>query len=481
MTQSVLVIDFGTSSLRFSLVSVAGEILDAQRVVLPVLPGSSGEVAWDGDLIAKTVLDRTRELARHWRPDGIAIANQRVSCLLWDAASGRALGPVLSWSDGRTALLDRALRKAGSGHIPNLVGSKLRWLLDQIDPDRAAAAAGRLRAGTLDSFLAWQLSGGTLHVTDYTNAAQSGLLRQDTLRWDERLAGMLGVPVSILPEPVPSVGPYGAASAIDRGLPILGMIGDQQSSLLGQGCTQPGQAKLTFGTVGALNVVVGDQPRAVNARVAFSNIAYSAPARIVYGTETAILSAGSAIEWLIGLGVLPNAQAIDQLVDPSRRAERVVFVPALHGLGAPHWQTGARAALLGLSAADGREAVVRAVLDGIVCATAQVVDLLEKELGFRLDRIGVDGGLAASQAFGSILAATLDRELVCAAQLEATTLGAARLGFTALGESGPFTMAVPQPIVALPGTVPADCERARRATEIVLIEQSRNSTAQKPE
>jgi len=474
VTRTVLVIDFGTTSLRFSIVAPSGEILETQRVVLPMLPGGAGEVAWDGDLIAATVLDRTRTLVRDWMPCGIAIANQRVSCLLWDSAIGRVLGPVLSWSDGRTATLDRALRKAGTGHIPNLTGSKLRWLLDHLDPERTAADSKTLRAGTLDSFVAWVLSGGKVHVTDYTNAAQSGLLRHDTLRWDEALVAALGVPVSILPRPVPSVGPHGMASAIDPQLPILGMIGDQQGSLLGQDCTQPGQAKLTLGTVGALNVVVGKLPRAVNRRVAFSNIAYSDSDGVVYGTETAILSVGSAIEWLIGLGVLPDAGSIDKLVNPARRAERIVFVPALHGLGAPHWKPDARGALLGLSAADGREAVARAVLDGIACGTAEVLHLLEKELGFRLERISLDGGLAASEVFCSILAATLNRDLVRAPHLEATTLGAARLGFTALGEANAFAAATPQSIVPLPGTVPADRERARRATDLVLLEQSQN-------
>ncbi|MBB1091083.1 hypothetical protein HUU61_07250 [Rhodopseudomonas palustris] len=480
MTRSVLVIDFGTTSLRFSIVSATGDILEARRVVLPTLAGTAGEVAWDGDLIAATVLAETRRLAKDWQPLGIAIANQRVSCLLWDAASGRAQGPVLSWSDARTATLDRALRKSGSGHIPNLTGSKLRWLLDRVDPDRQAVAAGTLRAGTLDSFIVWVLSEGRLHVTDFTNAAQSGLLRQDTLRWDEALADLLGVPVSILPQPAPSVGPYGFAAAIDPHLPILGMIGDQQGSLLGQGCTQPGQAKLTFGTVGALNVVVGDRPTTVSSRVAFANIAYSDRSGAVYGAETSIQSAGSAIEWLVEIGVLPNPAAIDDLVDPGKRAERVVFVSALHGLGAPHWKTGARGAFLGLSAADGREALVRAVLDGIVCATADALDGLETELGRRLDRISVDGGLAASGAFCSILAATLGRDLVRAAHLEATTLGAARIGFSALGGADVFTPAAAQPIVPAPGTVPADRARARRATDMVLLEQSQSLGDRRP-
>ncbi|MFT4116081.1 FGGY family carbohydrate kinase [Bradyrhizobium sp.] len=475
MIRPVLVIDFGTTSLRFSIVSATGDILEARRVVLPNLAGKAGEVAWDGDLIATTLLAETKRLAEEWNPLGIAIANQRVSCLLWDRTSGRVMGPVLSWSDLRTAAFDRALRKSGSGHIPNLTGSKLRWLLDQVDPDRKAVAAGTLRAGTLDSFIISVLSGGQTHVTDFTNAAQSGLLRHDTLCWDEALANVLGVPLSILPEPVPSVGPHGVASAIDAGLPVLGMIGDQQGSLLGQGCTEPRQAKLTFGTVGVLNVVVGREPIAVSSRAAFSNIAYSDKSGVTYGTETSIQSAGSAIEWLVRIGILPSPAAIDDLVDPSILSERIVFVQALHGLGAPHWKPGARGAFLGLSAADGREAMVRAVLDSIVCATADALDCLEGELGVRLDRISVDGGLAASSAFRSILSATLRRDLVQSANLEATTLGAARLGFTALGEADAFRTAPPQPIVSLPGTIPADRDRARRATELVMMELSQGS------
>lgn len=471
MIPSVLVIDFGTTSLRFSIVSLHGEILEARRVVVPKLPGTAGEVAWDGNLIAATILSETRKLADEWQPAGIAIANQRVTSLVWDAASGRVLGPVLSWSDARTAAFDRALRKAGSGHIPNLTGSKLRWLLDQADPGRKAVVNGSLRAGTLDSFVVWLLSGGELHLTDHTNAAQSGLLRHDTLAWDETLAATLGLPIAMLPKPVTSVGPHGMASAIHPSLPILGMIGDQQSSLYGQGCTQPGEAKLTFGTVGAFNVVLGRNP-ATSSRAAFANIVFSDRDAVTFGAETSIQSAGSVIEWLIEIGILPSADAIDDWVDPTERAERAVFVQALHGLGAPHWKPAARGAFLGLSAADGRGAMIRAALDSIVCATADALDALEADLGVKLGRISVDGGLAGSQAFCSILSATLNRDLVRAANLEATTIGAARLGFTALGHAASFAVAEAQPPIAPPGTLPADRERARRATDLVLLEMA---------
>lgn len=472
MTRPVLVLDFGTTSLRVSVVSPQGTILAMRRVVLPHLPGKPGEVAWDGNAIAGAVIGQTRALAGAYPVCGIAIASQRVTTVLWDRATGRAAGPVLSWSDTRTASFDRALRKSGSGHIPNLTGSKLRWLLDEADPDRQAADTGQLCGGTLESFIAFALSGGTLHISDHSNAVQSGLLDRRTLDWDRRTTDILGIPLSILPRPVPCLGPHGMAMAIAPDLPILGLIGDQQSALLGQYCDAPGEAKLSFGTVGVVNVVVGDTPLPASSRAAFSNLAYSDRDTVRFGAESSIQSAGSAIEWLVSVGILPEPAAIDHLVDPRRKSDRAIFVSALYGLGAPQWKPAARGAFFGLAGNDGRETLIRAVLDGIVCATAEILDLIETELGRRLGPISVDGGLSASTAFLSILSASLGRDLVSTGTVEATTMGAARLGLRAVGIEADMRGGQPRPILAHPDTLPADRDVWRRAVELVTIEQA---------
>ena len=433
---AMLVLDCGTTSLRFSIVSAQGQVVTTRRAVVPMTRDADGG-GWDGNAIAACVLSESAALLAEYPVAGVAIANQRTTCLVWDAATSRVLGPVLGWSDGRTLALDRQLRLEGIRYIPNLTGSKLRWLLDCVDPDRTLASLGRLRAGTLDAWIVWTLTQGAQHATDHVNASHTGLFDIRRLVWDEALAIAMGVPPSILPMPMPCTGPFGAATALLGAPPILALVGDQQASLLGQRCVTPGATKITFGTVGAVSCVLGSQPLAQNSAAAFGNIALSTAAGVRYGVETSMQSAGSAIEWLIRIGVLGKACDIDELVDPSQRSE-AIFVSALDGLGAPHWNPAVRAAFMGLGAADGKAQLARAVLDGIVCATAEILDLLEQAIGRPLGAISVDGGLAGSSVFRGILAATIDRPLVQAPHIESTTAGAAALGFLALG-TDPFS------------------------------------------
>ncbi|GAP38857.1 FGGY family carbohydrate kinase [Piscinibacter sakaiensis] len=469
-TDPVLVIDCGTTRLKLSLVAPDGTVLVRQASEVPVQRDAEG-LAWDGAVLGRCVLDGAAALLAGRRVAGVAIANQRVSCLLWDAATGAPLGPVLGWSDRRTRGLDRALRAQGLRHTPGLTGSKLRWLLDQADPERRRSRAGGLRAGTLDSWLLWLLSGGRLHLSDHVNAAQTGLFDVRRLAWDEALAEALGVPPRILPQPVPNTGPYGPARALPGAPPLLAVIGDQQASLVGQGALAPGACKITFGTVGVVNAVLGDAPLAAHSRDAFGNIACSTPAGVLHGAESSMQSAGSAIEWLMRAGVLDEAAALDCLVDPCRRSG-AVFVSALEGLGAPHWKPAARAAFLGLDASDGRAELCRAVLDGIACAAAEILDRLEAVVGRPLGEIGLDGGLSASRAFQDILAATTGRPLRRAGSTEATTRGAAALAFAALQGLPPDRALPPPPgagrVQPRDGTRPADRAAWAHAVQQVL-------------
>ncbi len=478
----MLVVDCGTTSLRFSIVSASGKVLVARRTLLPVTLDADGST-WDGNAIASCILSEIGTLIAAHHIDGVAIANQRTTCLVWDASTSQVLGPVLSWSDGRTCALDRELRRQGVRHVPNLSGSKLRWLLDRVDPDRALSSAGRLKAGTLDAWIVWTLTGGTKHLTDHVNASHSGLFDSRRLAWDESLATSMRVPVSILPTPVPCSGPFGAATAL-RGAPqILALIGDQQASLLGQRCIEPGATKITFGTVGAVSSVLGPEPLAKNSAAAFGNIALSTAEGVRYGVETSMQSAGSAVEWLIRIGVLDTASGIDSLVDPTRRSD-AIFVSALDGLGAPHWKPAVRAAFIGLGAADGRGDMGRAVLDGIVCATAEILDLLERAMGQPLGNISIDGGLSASKAFRDILATTTGRPLFQALNVESTTAGAAALGFMALGrdpfQDGNFFGANAARIVPRPGTVSANRAAWSEGVRAVLADhEQRNNLPKK--
>lgn len=465
----VLVIDCGTTRLKLSLVHADGRLEPWSSTAVPTLRDAEG-VAWDGQVLGDCILAEARALLARRPVAGVAVANQRVSCLLWDAADSRPLGPVLGWADGRTRALDRAWRAQGLRHAPGLTGSKLRWLLDRADPQRSLSRAGRVRAGTLESWILWLLSGGRLHVSDHVNAAQTGLLDRHRLQWDGELTAALGLPVSILPGLVPNTGPYGTAVALPGNPPLLAAIGDQQASLLGQQGFAPGDCKVTFGTVGVVNVVLAG-PLERSSRDAFGNIACSTREGVRHGAETSMQSAGSAIEWLMRAGLLDDAASLDALVDPCQRSQ-AVFVSALDGLGAPHWQPGARAAFMGLSASDGRAALCRAVLDGIACASAEILDRLEAAIGRPLGPIGLDGGLSASRAFQDILAATTGRTLRRASHVESTTRGAAVLAFAAL-RGVPVEQALPAPgpgpaIAPRAGTLPADRAAWSRAVQAVL-------------
>ncbi|AUM75757.1 FGGY-family carbohydrate kinase [Paracoccus jeotgali] len=449
----VLVIDLGTTSLRCSVIDAQGIVCARRQSVVPERRNDDG-LSWDGGLLAAYVLRDVRALADDWVLAGIAIANQRTTALVWDAATGTALGPVLSWSDGRTRGLDRTLRKRGVAMIPGLAASKWRWLLDRADPDGTRAAAGQLRVGTLETWLIWILTDGSFHVSDHVNASHSGLFDLVKLDWNRTLAAELNLHSSLLPQLVSCMPEVIPASAISGAPLILAVIGDQQASLVGQGCLAPGTAKITFGTSAVLNMVTGTAPLANPSRQAFGNVALSTPDGVSFGAEAAVMSAGSSVEWLVRLGVLRDVAALDAVVQPDQRSG-AVFVPALEGLGVPHWQPGARGSFFGLSGATGAGGMTRAVLDGIVSATAEIIDQIEDATGQRLIEISVDGGLTRSNAFNAILAATVDRPLCRATDAEATTRGAAILAQRALGIDVPFA-SDRTPLDVPPGTMPAD-------------------------
>ncbi|WP_458792927.1 FGGY family carbohydrate kinase [Yoonia sp. MH D7] len=461
----ILVVDLGTTSLRCSIVDQGGTVLAHRQSTVPEIRDADG-LAWDGGVLAAQVLADAQSLAQDWQPNAVAIANQRTTALVWDAQTGVVQGPVLSWSDNRTITLDRDLRAQGVRMIAGLSASKWRWLLDACDASGGRRRAGQLRVGTMDSWLVWVLTQGQAHVTDHTNASHTGLYDLKTHGWDMDLATDLGFPASALPRII-ACQPDGLhATALVGAPPILAVIGDQQASLVGQGCEAQGQAKITFGTSGVLNVVMGTTPLANPSRSAFGNVVQSTGDKIIYGAEASVLGAGSAIEWLVRLGVLDEARQIDTLVDPATRSD-ALFVSALGGIGVPHWQPQARGAFFGLSAAHGPSEMVRAVLDGISAGAAEVVAQAEQATGQTLTSISIDGGMTKSTAFTAILAATLDRPLYLAPAAEATTRGAAILALRALG-GAPEAVPPAQAIIAHPDTRPADTAMWRDAVALVL-------------
>jgi glycerol kinase len=431
---SILVVDVGTSGVRAAIVRPDGSVDHVHHRRLPPSTPFPGLAEVDGRELAATVLQLAERALTDGGPvAGVGVANQRASTLVWDRRTGEPVGPGLGWQDLRTIMECLTLNSEGWRLAPNQSATKLAALLDAHDPSRSRD----LCFGTVDTWVAWTLSGGALHVTDQTNAAVTGLRTADGEGWDERLLERLRIPAAMLPDVVDSSGAIGEAAALPGSPPVCGLAGDQQASLVGQGCLHRGQAKLTFGTGGMLDMVLGPELPAHAGRGphgCFPVVAWSIEGRKTWGVEAIMLSAGSAVDWLVeDLGLLPDAAASHEVAASCPDSGGVWFVPALLGLGTPHWDYGARGTMLGLTRGSGRAQLVRAVLEGIAHRGADLVDAAEADTGTAIATLRVDGGMSANPTFVQALADASGRPVEVSPVLEATTLGAAYLAGAAAG------------------------------------------------
>jgi glycerol kinase len=336
----------------------------------------------------------------------------------------------------------------------------------------------------VDTWVAWVLSGGALHVTDASNAGVTGLMVGDGTGWDERLCELLRIPLGILPTIVDSSGPVGEATALEGAPPVAGIAGDQQASLVGQSCLRPGLAKATFGTGGMVDQCVGPAPAASGPRGGGGTIpivAWRRAGRLTWGVEAVMLSAGSCVEWLRDdLGVLPDAAASAGVAASCPDTGGVWFVPALLGMGTPAWDFGARGTLLGLTRGSGRPELVRAVLEGVAHRGADLLEAAETDSGLPVETLRVDGGMSDNPVFVQALADACHRVVEVAPVVEATTLGAAYLAGLAVG-----TFAGEDDLVAAwsPRLVvePATDEEAHRADRVRWLEARGRALATIPE
>ncbi len=440
---SILVVDVGTSGVRSAVVRPDASVSGEHH--LPLLPDTPapGLVQFDAARLADAVLAVARATLAECGPvAGVGIANQRASAVVWERASGRPVAPAIGWQDLRTVGTCLELQAQGIRIAPNASATKLMAILDEVDPDRSRAEMGELCFGTVDSWVAWTLSGGAgadrLHVTDTTNAAVTALIDPATLRWDHGLLERLRIPAGMMPRIVDSSGAVGPATALPGGPPVCGIAGDQQASLVGQGCTLPGLAKATFGTGGMLDQCTGTGPGpgAVHRGEAgtFPIVAFRVGGRTTWGTEAVMLSAGTAVEWLRDdLGLVTTAQESEELARRCQTSGDVWFVPALLGLGTPVWDFGARGALVGLTRGSGRAEIVRAVLEGVAHRGADLVEASEQDSGYPIATLRIDGGMSANEVFVTALAETIGRPVEISPVLEATTLGAGLLAGVAVG------------------------------------------------
>jgi glycerol kinase len=430
----VLVIDVGTSSVRSAVVDEDGKVAALHQVaVLPSSP-EPGHVEFDARALADAARHTALEALRDGgEVDGVGVTNQRASTIVWDRATGEPVGPGLGWQDLRTVVDCLVLQGQGVRVAPNASATKVGWLLNEFDASRDRD----LCFGTVDSWIAWSLSGGDAHVVDASNAGVTGLVDAGATEWDQNVLDAINIPRRMLPTIVDTAGVCGTATALPGHPPIAALVGDQQGSLVGQGCVRPGVAKITFGTGGMLDVVTGfARPTAATRSDSgcFPIVAWRHRGETVWGLEAAMLSAGTCVEWLRDdLGMIESVEESESLAASVDDTGDVYFVPALLGLGTPRWDFGARGALFGLTRGTTRAHVVRAVLEGIAHRGADLVEAAEADFGRALDAVHVDGGMSTNATFVQALADACDRPIEVSSEREATTLGAAYLALVGIG------------------------------------------------
>jgi glycerol kinase len=431
---SILVVDVGTSGVRAAVVRPDATVTAVQH--RPVLPSSPapGLVEFDATALAGAALEVARAaLAAGGPVAAVGVTNQRASTIAWDRATGEPVGPGLGWQDLRTVGDCLVWQGQGLRFAPNESATKAAHLLDQADPDRTRD----LCVGTVDAWVAWHLSGGDVFATDASNAGVTGLLDGDHTGWDTKVLDALRIPARALPAIVDSSGLVGVASALDGSPPIAALAGDQQASLVGQGCVLPGMAKITFGTGGMLDVCVGPDPPIADRQGpagTFPIIAWRRGGETMWGVEAIMLAAGTNVEWLRDdLGIIDTAEQSHDVASRCETTDGVVYVPALLGLGTPRWDYGARGTLLGITRGTGRPQVVRAVLEGVAQRGADLVEAAEADTGLALDRLRVDGGMTGNPTFVQAVADATGRPVEVSPEREATTLGAGFLAGLAVG------------------------------------------------
>ncbi|MEM7329672.1 MAG: glycerol kinase GlpK [Pseudomonadota bacterium] len=448
----ILVIDEGTSSTRAIVFDRAFKPVAQAQMEVGLTYPNDGWVEQDG----REIWEKTLEVCRTAISDAggveriaaIGITNQRETTLVWDKASGIPIAPAIVWQDRRTAPTCEQL--VNSGHEsavqaatgllidPYFSGTKIAWLLDQVDEAREKADAGTLAFGTVDSFLIWHLTGGQVHATDMTNASRTLLFPlslSEARTWSADMLNLFNIPENMLPQVLPSGAHYGETNSelFGRPIPILSAIGDQQAALVGQSCLAPGSAKITYGTGAFLVANTGQNtPRSEHRLLGTLGYGHQNGSS-AFALEGAIFNAGTVIQWLRDdLGLIADAPASEAAAASLSDNGGVYFVPAFTGLGAPHWDANARGTISGLTRATGAAHIVRA---GLEAAAYQTHDLLTAFAadGANVDLLRVDGGMAANDWLMQFVADICDRPVERPDFMEMTALGAAALAGVQLG------------------------------------------------
>ena len=450
MAQYIMALDAGTTSNRCILFDQEGRVRAAAQKEFPQIFPRPGWVEHDAREIWATQLGVAVEAmgkigATAANITAIGITNQRETTVVWDRATGEPMYNAIVWQCRRTSAYCDELkargyaeairRKTGLVVDAYFSGPKIRWILDNVPGARRRAEAGELLFGTVETWLIWLLTGGRVHVTDYSNASRTMLFNINTLDWDEELLDLMDIPRSMLPTPVPSSQVYGETDPgfFGRSIPIAGAAGDQQAALFGQACFTPGQAKNTYGTGCFLLMNTGDKP-VFSSSGLVTTVAWGLGSRVSYALEGSIFVAGAAIQWL-----RDEMRLIDSAADSEYHAGKVAdtagcyVVPAFTGLGAPYWDQYARGAIVGLTRGVNKNHIIRATLESIAYQVSDVLEAMRADSGIALTSLKVDGGASSNnvlmQLQADILQVTVHRP-VC---VETTALGAAYLAGLAVG------------------------------------------------
>jgi glycerol kinase len=448
----VLAIDQGTTGTKVLIFDNEGNVISraysefTQHYPKPGWVEHDAEEIWT--ISIKLVSDALAQAGV--RPSEIAaigITNQRETSVLWERRTGEPIGRAIVWQDRRTAAICDELKarrledvfrhKTGLVVDAYFSGTKVKWLLDNTDGLRRRAENGEIAFGTIDSWLVWKLTNGQTHITDYSNASQTLMYNIHDLCWDRELLEILGVPEAILPEVLPSAHVYGytdRASFFGESVPVAGIAGDQQAALFGQACYGEGLAKNTYGTGSFILLNTGREPVASKEGL-LTTIAWGIRDEPVeYALEGAIFITGAAVQWLRdGVGIIENAEETESLARSLVSNDGVYFVPALVGLGAPHWDAYARGTITGITRGTTRAHLVRAALESMCYQTRDVVEAMERASGIRLKEIRADGGAVSNQFLMQFQADILGVPLEVPVVTETTSLGAAYLAGLAVG------------------------------------------------
>lgn len=451
MSKYILAFDQGTTSSRTIVFNAQGQIVaSAQQEFTQIFP-QPGWVEHNADEILKTQLQTAHAAiinANITAADiaAIGITNQRETTVVWNKETGQAIYNAIVWQDKRTAPFCQELKSRGlESYIRQNTGlvvdsyfsaTKLHWILNNVPNAKTLAAEGKLLFGTVDTWLIWNLTGGAIHATDYSNASRTMLYNINTLQWDEKLLAEMEIPTSVLPTVKASSGDYGTTVPTLFGgvaIPITGVAGDQQAALFGQTCYAQGEAKNTYGTGCFMLMNTGNTP-VQSQNGLLTTIAWGLNGTVTYALEGSVFVAGAAIQWLRdGLKILDAAPDSEYFALKVPDTGGVYVVTAFAGLGAPYWNMEARGAILGLTRGTTKAHIIRATLESLAYQTRDVLEAMEKDAGISLSNLGVDGGASANNVLMQFQADMLGVEVKRPVVIETTALGAAYLAGLAVG------------------------------------------------